>query len=105
LYFKKQILFLLILFIFSCSDSVDPEVSNEITCENDLFKTEIVKMVESEIPVLVERILTLESISEVLNDQNFIACKGELFFDDFSLLSIRFFFNKKDLTYTFELDR
>ena len=48
-------------------------------------------MVESEIPVLVGRILAFESISEILNDQNFIACKGELFFDDFSFLSIRFF--------------
>ena len=94
-----------IFFIFSCSDLAEPEISSEITCENDLFKTEIVKMVELEVPVLQGRILALESISEILNDKNFMACRGELFFDDFSLLSIRFNFNKKDLSYSFELDR
>tara|TARA_Y100000590_G_C15446550_1_gene910994 strand:+ start:518 stop:793 length:276 start_codon:yes stop_codon:yes gene_type:complete len=91
--------------LFSCTSSVEIEVSNEINCENDLFKSEIVKMVELEIPVLKGRILAFESISEILNDNNFMACRGELFFDDFSLLSIRFYFNKKDLSYSFELDR
>lgn len=65
----------------------------------------IIEEVETQIPVTVGKIQALASRVQITNDENKIVCEGNILFNDFSMLKIRYFFNKDDLSFSFELIR
>ena len=92
-------------FILSCSFSDEPNSTRNLNCDDDSFIEAIIEEVGQQIPVMVENIQALASRVEISNDKTKIVCEGNILFSDFSMLRIRYFFDKDDLTFSFELIR
>ena len=111
---KKVLLILLAIIMFSaCSaeeviPTATPEESNSprnLNCDDDSFIEAIIEEVVQQIPVTVDNIQALASRVEISNDSVKIVCEGNILFSDFSMLRIKYSFDKNDLSFSFELIR
>ena len=76
-----------------------------LNCDDDSFIQAIIEEVVQQIPVTVDNIQTLASRVEISNDSMKIVCEGNILFTDFSMLRIKYSFDKDDLSFSFELIR
>ena len=85
-----------------------PEESNSyrnLNCDDDSFIQAIIEEVVQQIPVTVDNIQALASRVEISNDRAKIVCEGNILLNDFSMLRIKYSFDKDDLSFSFELIR
>jgi|TARA_B100001971_G_C17903733_1_gene389278 uncharacterized protein YcfL len=111
---KKVLLILLAIIMFSACSAEEviltatPEESNSsrnLNCDDDSFIEAIIEEVVQQIPVTVDNIQALASRVEISNDRAKIVCEGNILFSDFSMLRIKYSFDKDDLSFSFELIR
>ncbi len=76
-----------------------------LNCDDDSFIQAIIEEVVQQIPVTVDNIQALASRVEISNDSMKIVCEGNILFSDFSMLRIKYSFDKDDLSFSFELIR
>ena len=105
-----------IIMLLACSSevistpipTVTLEESNSyrnLNCDDNSFIQAIIEEVIQQIPVTVDNIQSLASRVEISNDKMKIICEGNILFSDFSMLRIKYSFDKDDLSYSFELIR
>ncbi|HJN59318.1 MAG TPA: hypothetical protein QF601_04235 [Dehalococcoidia bacterium] len=106
----------LVIMLLACSaelisipiTTATPMESNSyrnLNCDDDSFIQAIIEEVVLQIPVTVDNIQALASRVEISNDSVKIVCEGNILFSDFSMLRIKYSFDKNDLSLSFELIR